>query len=91
MQRPKKSVFLLFFYFFPIYLAASAAKYGRKGAAIVEKGLGRVCGKGLEGFGNLDFDFEILEMQVFGAWGAPKTSISCVLEAKLSSRDQVGC
>ena len=39
----------------------------------VWEGFGKVLG----GFGNLDFDFEILEMHVF--------------KAKLSSSDQVGC
>ena len=48
-----------FFDLFPIYLAPSGAKYCGKGAAIVEKALGRVR----DGFGKP----LILQMQVFGA------------------------
>ena len=82
-KKPKKAICPLCVHDFSIYLAAGAAKYCGKGS----RSCGKSFGKGLERvwkvfIGNLDFDFEILEMpgfgfeilemHVFGAWRRQK-------------------
>ena len=70
---PKKAIYPPYVYdFFNIFGRAILRRRKPRWLKKVWDGFG----KGLEGFGNLDVDFEILEMPVLGA--------------KLSSRDQ-GC